>query len=107
MNRSLNAAFVVTAFGCFLAVTLPTGAEVADTKPAEAKVKPVDFAKDVYPIFRRSCFECHGPEKQEGELRLDQRESTFDSGSIDVGKPAPGKFAAPIDIWVTPKKTDD
>lgn len=22
---------------------------------------------------------------------------------IDVGKPAPGKFAAPIDIWVTPK----
>jgi hypothetical protein len=26
---------------------------------------------------------------------------------IDVGKPAPGKFAAPIDIWVTPKKTDE
>ena len=23
---------------------------------------------------------------------------------IDVGKPAPGKFAAPIDIWVTPKE---
>ncbi len=22
---------------------------------------------------------------------------------IDIGKPAPGKFAAPIDIWVTPK----
>lgn len=22
---------------------------------------------------------------------------------IDVGKPAPGKFAAPIDIWVTEK----
>jgi len=21
---------------------------------------------------------------------------------IDVGKPAPGKFAAPVDIWVTP-----
>lgn len=24
---------------------------------------------------------------------------------IDVGKPAPGKFVAPVDIWVTPKKT--
>jgi hypothetical protein len=22
---------------------------------------------------------------------------------IDVGKPAPGKFVAPVDIWVTPK----
>lgn len=22
---------------------------------------------------------------------------------IDIGKPAPGKFTAPIDIWVTPK----
>lgn len=22
---------------------------------------------------------------------------------IDIGKPAPGKFAAPVDIWVTPK----
>jgi hypothetical protein len=25
---------------------------------------------------------------------------------IDVGKPAPGKFAAPVDIWVTPKAKD-
>jgi len=23
---------------------------------------------------------------------------------IDIGKPAPGKFAAPVDIWVTLKK---
>lgn len=23
---------------------------------------------------------------------------------IEVGKPAPGKFVAPVDIWVTPKK---
>jgi hypothetical protein len=22
---------------------------------------------------------------------------------VDVGKPAPGKFIAPIDVWVTPK----
>jgi len=22
---------------------------------------------------------------------------------IDVGKPAPGKFVSPVDIWVTPK----
>ena len=22
---------------------------------------------------------------------------------IDIGKPAPGRFVAPVDIWVTPK----
>ncbi|MDX1928493.1 MAG: PSD1 and planctomycete cytochrome C domain-containing protein [Pirellulaceae bacterium] len=33
----------------------------------------VDFAKDVYPILQRSCLECHGDKKQEGNLRLDQR----------------------------------
>jgi hypothetical protein len=22
---------------------------------------------------------------------------------VDVGKPAPGKFAAPVDVWVVPK----
>jgi hypothetical protein len=25
---------------------------------------------------------------------------------IEVGKPAPGKFVAPVDIWVTPKPKD-
>lgn len=25
---------------------------------------------------------------------------------IDVGKPAPGKFVAPVDIWVTPKSKE-
>jgi len=25
---------------------------------------------------------------------------------IDVGKPAPGKFVAPVEIWVTPKSPD-
>jgi hypothetical protein len=26
---------------------------------------------------------------------------------IDVGKPAPGKFAAPVDVWVTLKSKAD
>ena len=39
--------------------------------------KPVDLARDVYPIFQRACLECHGPELQKGKLRLDVRESAF------------------------------
>jgi cytochrome c553 len=30
-----------------------------------------DFSKDVYPVLQRACFECHGPEKHKGDLRLD------------------------------------
>ena len=67
-------------------VTLP-GSEAARAEPVAAKSKQVDFARDVYPIFRRSCIECHGPEKQEAELRLDQRTSTMKSESIEPGKP--------------------
>ncbi|MBL8811612.1 MAG: DUF1549 domain-containing protein, partial [Planctomycetaceae bacterium] len=32
---------------------------------------PVDFGSDVFPILQRSCLECHGEKKQQGELRLD------------------------------------
>ena len=48
----------------------------------------VDFAKQVFPILRRACFECHGAEKQEAELRLDDRRSVMESQIIEAGKPA-------------------
>jgi hypothetical protein len=34
----------------------------------------VDFGGEVFPIFRSRCFSCHGPDKQKGDLRLDQPE---------------------------------
>ncbi len=46
----------------------------------------VDFAKDVYPVLQRACFECHGPEKQKGELRLDTK-AARDHRAIVPGKP--------------------
>jgi YD repeat-containing protein len=33
----------------------------------------VDFARDVQPILREDCFECHGPSQQMRGLRLDRR----------------------------------
>lgn len=42
---------------------------------------PVDFARDVYPILQRACFECHGAIKQSGELRLHDRTSAFQGSS--------------------------
>ncbi len=41
-------------------------------------------------ILKRACFECHGRNKQDGELRLDSREAILQGGSngaaIDVGQ---------------------
>ncbi len=34
---------------------------------------PVDFARDVQPILRQHCVECHGPSQQMRGLRLDRR----------------------------------
>lgn len=47
----------------------------------------VDFAKDVYPVLQRSCFECHGHEVQKGDLRLDEKDPALaggESGAVIV-----------------------
>ncbi len=44
--------------------------DVSKLPPASSK-KDLTFAKDIKPIFEKSCFKCHGAEKQKGKLRLD------------------------------------
>ena len=43
-------------------------------------LQPVDFSRDIYPIFERSCHSCHGPEQQQGKLRLDSRQAALRGG---------------------------
>ncbi|QEL14894.1 DUF1553 domain-containing protein [Limnoglobus roseus] len=42
--------------------------------------KPVDFARDVRPIFAKACASCHGSEKQKGGLRLDRKADALKGG---------------------------
>lgn len=44
----------------------------------------IDFSRDVQPIFAQHCFECHGPDKQEGGFRLDVRSSA--TGEAESGE---------------------
>ncbi|MDQ6705574.1 MAG: PSD1 and planctomycete cytochrome C domain-containing protein [Acidobacteriota bacterium] len=53
---------------CFLLFASRIAAQV----PAQA---PVDFARDIQPIFQKRCLVCHGPQMQSGGLRLDRREA--------------------------------
>lgn len=50
----------------------------------------VDFEKEVQPLLKEHCIECHGEKKQKGELRLDAKAFAFkgghDGAAIVVGK---------------------
>src|SRR5438270_14093785 len=57
--------------------------------------KPIDFIRDIRPIFQARCHSCHGPTKQKGELRLDRKGAALkggDSGPVIL----PGKSAASL-----------
>ena len=41
---------------------------------------PVRFAEDIEPLFRRHCYACHGPERQESGLRLDAKSKAMSGG---------------------------
>ncbi len=47
----------------------------------------VDFGRDVFSVLKKSCFECHGDSKQEGELRLDSIAALLESGTVKPGAP--------------------
>jgi mono/diheme cytochrome c family protein len=55
-------------------------ATIAGKLPPAATGK-VDFVSDIQPIFRRHCFECHGPGHDDGGLSLASRASAFEGGN--------------------------
>ena len=48
--------------------------------PPAADKKGVTYEKDIKPIFEKSCFKCHGPEKQKGKMRLDSLAGVIKGG---------------------------
>jgi mono/diheme cytochrome c family protein/YHS domain-containing protein len=51
----------------------------------------VDFRTQIRPIFEARCYECHGPDEQEAELRFDLKSSVFHEGGVDEWTIVPGK----------------
>src|SRR5262249_30328806 len=72
----------------FIWVTLCLGV-LAGELSAQSPGK-VDFAKDVMPLFRQNCVECHGAKKQKNNLRLDRKSSAMKLFSRRI---APGSSA--------------
>jgi mono/diheme cytochrome c family protein len=59
--------------------------------------KPVDFVKEIQPIFQKSCIECHGPDKHKADLRLDNKEAALKGGKN--GPVIVAKDAAKSDLY--------
>jgi len=45
-----------------------------------ARGAPVDFAREIQPLLAGKCYDCHGPEKSKGGLRLNTRADAFRGG---------------------------
>ncbi len=53
----------------------------------------VDFEKEILPIFEDNCLDCHGPDKQKSEFRIDQRAVMLLGGDSGLAALIPGDSA--------------
>lgn len=66
-----------------------------------SSLSAVDFARDVLPIFEAHCLECHGPETQKSDFRLDLRSAAFKGGGSGMafvpGNPSESPLIAHVE----------
>ncbi len=102
MDRATTAGYIppvsTKSFQWLICVALLPGvmlaaAEVDVSKLSPADTRPVDFARDIQPIFTASCLKCHGPEKQKGGYRVDVKEVALKGGENYAPSIHPGKSA--------------
>ena len=62
----------------------------AESPPPIQTPAAIDFEKDIRPIFEQHCYECHGPKKSRGRLRLDSRASALKGGRSGLALVVPG-----------------
>ena len=55
------------------------------------ELRAVDFEKEVLPILEENCLDCHGPDKQKSEFRVDQRAVMLKGGDSGLAALVPGE----------------
>src|SRR5688500_19025774 len=82
--RMATAAILVVAFAgvALVLADAPAPAAVDPGKLPPPAARPVDFVKDVQPIFAANCYACHGPDKQKSGYRLDAKSVALAGGDI-------------------------
>ena len=102
IHGTISKVLSVVAFLCGAALV---HAAVDLTKVPPAATRPVDFAKDIQPIFAAHCYPCHGEKKQEAAFRLDDKTIALKGGELGVAI-VPGKSAESLLIHAVANASD-
>ncbi|MCA9247652.1 MAG: DUF1553 domain-containing protein [Planctomycetales bacterium] len=62
--------------------------------------RPIDFVKDVQPIFRSHCFECHAHGNEESGLNLALKDRAMEGGTHGPILEPGNSLASPLMYWV-------
>lgn len=81
----------MTLFRVFLAVSLLSGFALPGSRCATADDAAVDFTKHVEPILQQHCIDCHGPDEQESQFRLDRLSVMLSGGNSGEPAVVPGE----------------
>ncbi len=82
----------IFAIASLLAVGAGPGGVASAEDAAELTPQQVQFFENkVRPVLAKNCYECHGPDEQESELRLDQRSGILAGGENYGPAIVPGK----------------
>src|ERR1700754_676471 len=76
MTRKIKLAICLAALLCLSAAWFD-GAFVHFTS---AQTRRVDFRRDIEPILRANCYQCHDAKKASAQLRLDDKEAAMKGG---------------------------
>lgn len=63
----------------------------ATAPPVAASSAPVEFVRDIQPLFERSCLACHGGKQPKGGFRVTDRASLLKGGNRGEPAVVPGK----------------
>jgi len=91
LHRTTFSLFILGCLTCGLGISMAQ-------KPTASPVgvnKTVDFAHEVLPALKASCFQCHGAEKQAAGLRMDSRTFLL-KGGVSGTALLPGKGKASL-----------
>ncbi len=83
---------------------------VGGLAPALSNAETVDFMTQVKPLIEATCIHCHGPEKQEGDYRMDTKKAAFAGGKNYKGEViVPKDPDGSASYWMTtePKDSND
>ncbi len=67
------------------------GAVLAQFSTDGLRAAPVDFVREVRPVFEKHCIECHGEKKQKSGFRLDVKAAALKGGDNHGPDIVPGK----------------